>query len=139
MVVIRRRAELGSLTMSDLKNAAGVRQRPLPMPTDLKPEATRDISAGPGAPLADLFAVDLKTKNIHWHMNGPHFRNWRLLLDEQGDQLFAMTRPTDIALCLDLSASCRGNPVRGTAAPYPALQHCPSSAWTCSQDRETGS
>jgi len=79
--------------MSDLKNAAGTRQRPLRTPTDLKPEATRDISAGLGTLLADVFAVYLKTKNFHWHMSGPHFRDWHLLLDEQGDQLFAMTDP----------------------------------------------
>jgi len=77
--------------MSDLKNAAGVRQRPLRTPTDLNLEATRDISAGLSALLADVFAVYLKTKNFHWHMSGPHFRDWHLLLDEQGAQLFAMT------------------------------------------------
>ncbi|RYF97476.1 MAG: DNA starvation/stationary phase protection protein [Caulobacteraceae bacterium] len=62
-------------------------------PTDLKSEATRDISAGLSALLADVFAVYLKTKNFHWHMSGPNFRDWHLLLDDQGDQLFAMTDP----------------------------------------------
>jgi starvation-inducible DNA-binding protein len=79
--------------MSDLKAAAETRQRPLRTPTDLKPEATRDISAGLSALLADVFAVYLKTKNFHWHMSGPNFRDWHLLLDDQGDQLFAMTDP----------------------------------------------
>lgn len=79
--------------MSDLNTAAEIRQRPLRTPTDLKSEATRDISAGLSALLADVFAVYLKTKNFHWHMSGPNFRDYHLLLDEQGDQLFAMTDP----------------------------------------------
>lgn len=56
-------------------------------------EATRDISAGLAALLADTFALYLKTKNFHWHMSGPHFRDFHLLLDEQSDQIFAMTDP----------------------------------------------
>jgi starvation-inducible DNA-binding protein len=43
--------------------------------------------------LADVFALYLKTKNFHWHMSGPHFRDYHLLFDEQGEQLFAMTDP----------------------------------------------
>jgi starvation-inducible DNA-binding protein len=62
-------------------------------PTDLKPEATRDIAAALGGLLADVFALYLKTKNFHWHMSGPHFRDYHLLLDEHGDQIFAMTDP----------------------------------------------
>ena len=53
----------------------------------------RDISAGLAALLADAFALYLKTKNFHWHMSGPHFRDFHLLLDEQSDQIFAMTDP----------------------------------------------
>ena len=60
-------------------------------PTDLKPAATRDISAGLTALLADVFALYIKTKNFHWHMSGPHFRDYHLMLDEQSDQIFAMT------------------------------------------------
>ncbi len=56
-------------------------------------EATRDVSAGLAALLADTFALYLKTKNFHWHMSGPHFRDYHLLLDEQSDQIFAMTDP----------------------------------------------
>jgi len=63
----------------------------LATPTDLKPAATRDISGAMNAILADVFALYMKTKNFHWHMSGPHFRDYHLLLDEQGDQLFAMT------------------------------------------------
>ena len=64
---------------------------PLATPTDLKPAATKDIAAAMNAILADVFALYLKTKNFHWHMSGPHFRDYHLLLDEQADQLFAMT------------------------------------------------
>ena len=62
-------------------------------PTDLKSEATRDISAALAGLLADVFALYMKTKNFHWHMSGPHFRDYHLLLDEPGDQIFAMTDP----------------------------------------------
>ncbi len=66
---------------------------PLITPTDLKADATRDVSGAMNAILADVFALYLKTKNFHWHMSGPHFRDYHLLFDEQGDQLFAMTDP----------------------------------------------
>jgi starvation-inducible DNA-binding protein len=66
---------------------------PLSTPTDLKAAATRDISAGMNAILADVFALYLKTKNFHWHMSGPHFRDYHLLLDEHADQIYAMTDP----------------------------------------------
>src|SRR6202040_4008368 len=69
-----------------------VRER-LGTPTDLKSEAPRDISAALAGLLADVFALYMKTKNFHWHMSGPHFRDYHLLLDEQADQLFAMTDP----------------------------------------------
>ena len=55
--------------------------------------ATRDISAALKALLADVFALYLKTKNFHWHMSGPHFRDYHLLLDEQANQILAMTDP----------------------------------------------
>ena len=66
-------------------------EAPLLTPTDLKAAATKDIAGAMNAILADVFALYLKTKNFHWHMSGPHFRDYHLLLDEQGDQLFAMT------------------------------------------------
>src|SRR5579863_8271886 len=66
---------------------------PLNTPTDLKPEATKDITGALNEILADVFVLYLKTKNFHWHMSGPHFRDYHLLLDEQADQLFAMTDP----------------------------------------------
>ncbi len=69
------------------------RDAPLETRTDLKPAATRDVSAALNLILADVFALYVKTKNFHWHMSGPHFRDYHLLLDEHADQLFAMTDP----------------------------------------------
>ena len=69
------------------------RDAPLATPTDLTRSASKDISGAMNAILADVFALYLKTKNFHWHMSGPHFRDYHLLLDEQADQLFAMTDP----------------------------------------------
>ena len=69
------------------------RRAPVAIRTDFGPAAIKDIAAAMNAILADVFALYLKTKNFHWHMSGPHFRDYHLLLDEQGDQLFAMTDP----------------------------------------------
>jgi len=69
------------------------RTAPLATPTDLLVNATRDISHALNGVLADVYAIYFKTKNFHWHMSGPHFRDYHLLLDEQADQLFAMTDP----------------------------------------------
>ena len=67
------------------------RKAPLDTPTDLRSNATKDISGALNVLLADIFALYLKTKNFHWHVSGPHFRDYHLLLDEQGDQIFAAT------------------------------------------------
>ncbi len=75
------------------KEAEARRAAPLQTPTDLGATATRDDSAALNLMLADVFALYLKTKNFHWHMSGPHFRDYHLLLDEQSDQIFAMTDP----------------------------------------------
>ncbi|MDE1568606.1 Dps family protein [Aquabacter sp. P-9] len=64
---------------------------PLATPTDLGTNATRDLAPALTLLLADMFALYLKTKNFHWHMSGPHFRDYHLLLDEQGEQIFATT------------------------------------------------
>ena len=69
------------------------RKIPLVTPTDLGEKASADIAGGMNAILADVFALYLKTKNFHWHLSGPHFRDYHLLLDEQADQLYAMTDP----------------------------------------------
>jgi starvation-inducible DNA-binding protein len=66
---------------------------PLSTPTDLSAKATRDVSAAMNEVLADVFALYVKTKNFHWHLSGPHFRDYHLMFDEQADQIFAMTDP----------------------------------------------
>ncbi|MBX3202483.1 MAG: DNA starvation/stationary phase protection protein [Labilithrix sp.] len=69
------------------------RRAVLATPTDLDRKAIKDIAATMNAVLADVFALYLKTKNFHWHMSGPHFRDYHLLLDEHATQVFAMTDP----------------------------------------------
>ena len=69
------------------------REAPLATPTDLDREGTRDAAAALNRLLADTFALFLKTKNFHWHVSGPHFRDYHLLLDEQAAQILAMTDP----------------------------------------------
>ena len=69
------------------------RAAPLATPTDLGANAVKDIGGAMNEILADAFALYVKTKNFHWHMTGPHFRDYHLLLDEQADQIFAMTDP----------------------------------------------
>src|SRR5437660_7836375 len=78
------------------KKISELRQRrdaPLATPTDLTRSATKDIAGAMNAILADVFALYLKTKSFHWHLSGPHFRDYHLLLDEHAEQLFAMTDP----------------------------------------------
>ena len=75
------------------KDLKGRRAAPLVTPSDLGPEASQEIAGGMNAILADVWAIYLKTKNFHWHMSGPHFRDYHLLLDEQADQLYAMSDP----------------------------------------------
>jgi starvation-inducible DNA-binding protein len=67
------------------------RQAPLATPSDIEAEAKREITGALNLLLADVFTLYIKTKNFHWHMSGPHFRDYHLLLDEQGDQLFSST------------------------------------------------
>jgi len=76
-------------TMSS--NAKLRRAAALDTRTDFKPNAVRDISGALNILLADMFALYLKTKNFHWQVSGPHFRDYHLLLDEQADQIFATT------------------------------------------------
>src|SRR5271165_1952426 len=81
---------MGSAKKSDLQQR---RKAPLITPTDLGAAASKSIEGGLNLMLADVFALYLKTKNFHWHMSGPHFRDYHLLLDEQSDQIFAMIDP----------------------------------------------
>ncbi|GGP24398.1 Dps family protein [Silvimonas amylolytica] len=79
--------------MTDASRLAEHRLAQLKTPAAISKEAVRDISAELNVLLADTFALYLKTKNYHWHMSGPYFRDYHLLLDEQADQIFAMTDP----------------------------------------------
>ena len=79
--------------IANLKNAKQRRTAPLQTTNDLGADARRDLSAELNVLLADTFALYLKTKNFHWHMSGPNFRDYHLLLDEQADQIYAMTDP----------------------------------------------
>jgi starvation-inducible DNA-binding protein len=74
-------------------SAAAGRRAPMKTPTSLGQEAVRDIAGALNAVLGDVFALYFKTKNFHWHMSGPHFRDYHLLLDEQSDQIIAMGDP----------------------------------------------
>src|SRR6186713_2053058 len=67
------------------------RKAPLTTPTDLGTNARRDIAGALNALLADTFALYLKTKNFHWHVSGPHFRDYHLMFDEQAAEIFAAT------------------------------------------------
>jgi starvation-inducible DNA-binding protein len=73
------------------QEAKVLRTGPLATPTDLKPNAVRDLAGALNILLADMFGLYVKTKNFHWHISGPHFRDYHLLLDEQGEQIFATT------------------------------------------------
>src|ERR1700733_14712785 len=75
----------------NIRDAKTLQKAPLETPTGLGPNAVRDISAALNILLADMFGLYLKTKNFHWHMSGPHFRDYHLLLDEHADQIFATT------------------------------------------------
>jgi starvation-inducible DNA-binding protein len=74
-----------------MEDAKKHRKAPLDTPSNLGSNASKDIAAALTALLADVFALYIKTKNFHWHMSGPHFRDYHLLLDEQSEQIFAMT------------------------------------------------
>jgi starvation-inducible DNA-binding protein len=75
----------------NIEDARKRREAPLDTPSNLGSNATKDISAALTVLLADVFALYVKTKNFHWHISGPHFREYHLLLDEQAAEIFAMT------------------------------------------------
>lgn len=80
--------------MNNKVRAIDMRQKVTPAldtPTDLTDAAVRELSAKLNEILADAFALYLKTKNFHWHVSGPHFRDYHLLLDEQSEQIFGTT------------------------------------------------
>ena len=73
------------------RDSKSLQMAPLTTPTDLKSNAVRDLAGALNILVADMFALYLKTKNFHWHVSGPHFRDYHLMLDEQADQIFATT------------------------------------------------
>lgn len=75
------------------KETTKLAPRPLKTPTDLPNESAAAVSKALNGLLADAFALYLKTKNFHWHVSGPHFRDYHRMLDEQADQIFATTDP----------------------------------------------
>src|SRR5208337_4741057 len=75
----------------NVRDAKALRTAPLRPATDLKPKAVQEISGAMNILLADMFALYLKTKNFHWHVSGPHFRDYHLLLDDQSTQIFGTT------------------------------------------------
>lgn len=77
--------------MSSRSEVVERRKSPLHTPSDIEPQAVKEISGALNALLADVFTLYLKTKNFHWHMTGPHFRDYHLLLDDHADQIFGMT------------------------------------------------
>src|SRR3954469_4790418 len=90
-----------------IEDARKRREAPLDTPSNLGSNATKDISAALTVLLADVFALYVKTKNFHWHISGPHFRDYHLLLDEHATQIFAMT--DDVA---ERARKIGGNTVR---------------------------
>ncbi len=74
-----------------IENARGRRMAPLDTQSDSTPNATHEVSAALTTLLADMFGLYVKTKNFHWHVSGPHFRDYHLMLDEQGTKIFATT------------------------------------------------
>src|SRR5437763_53451 len=80
--------DMSTMSIADVQSR---RTAPLQSPSGLGSGAIRDIAAACTTLLADVFVVYLKTKNFHWHMSGPHFRDYHLMLDEHADQIFAMT------------------------------------------------
>jgi starvation-inducible DNA-binding protein len=79
------------MDVKEAKTARARRKAALDTPTSLTSNAARDIAGALNALLADTFALYLKTKNFHWHVSGPHFRDHHLLLDEQAVQILAAT------------------------------------------------
>ena len=80
-------------TKPDSKKSAERRKAPLATPSDLGDNAVRDLTGALNETLADVFALYLKTKNFHWHISGPHFRDLHLMLDEQAGELLAISDP----------------------------------------------
>jgi starvation-inducible DNA-binding protein len=81
----------GEFSMPSRTELVERQKAPLANPSDIEPKAVKEISGALNALLADVFSLYLKTKNFHWHMSGPHFRDYHLLLDDHGNQIVAVT------------------------------------------------
>jgi starvation-inducible DNA-binding protein len=84
---------MSAVEMKKRQEVTNRRDAPLSTPSDLTRAAAKEVGGAMNAILADVFALYMKTKNFHWHLSGPHFRDYHLLLDEQADQLYGMTDP----------------------------------------------
>jgi hypothetical protein len=89
---------------------------------DLSAESIKEISGSLNDLLADVFALYLKTKNFHWPMSGPHFRDYHLLLDEQGEQIFAITDDIPERVRKVSPTACIPNPLRPSTWIYPVCR-----------------
>jgi starvation-inducible DNA-binding protein len=89
----RREMTMDQVATDRATRSKNLRKEPLRTPTDLGEAAVKDITAAINGILADVFALYLKTKNFHWHMSGAHFRDYHLLLDDQANQIYAMSDP----------------------------------------------
>jgi starvation-inducible DNA-binding protein len=83
--------EIDAMDVKEARNAKARRKAALDTPTSLGSNAVRDIAGALNALLADTFALYLKTKNFHWHVSGPHFRDYHLMLDEQAERILEST------------------------------------------------
>jgi DNA-binding ferritin-like protein len=121
----------------NVQKAKVFRTAPLQSPTDLKVEGVREITGALNILLADVFALYVKTKNFHWHVSAPHFRDYHLLLDEHGDQIFALTDAI-----AERVRKIGGMTVR-SIGEISRLQHIRDNdvefvtPWICSQSRAT--
>jgi starvation-inducible DNA-binding protein len=106
------------------------RKAPLKSPTDLGLNVTRDVSGALNALLADVFALYLKTKNFHWHVSGPHFRDYHLMFDEQADQIFAIT--DDIAERVRKIGGTTLHSIGEICSVFPTMMPTMSIPATCS-------
>lgn len=109
----------------------------LKTPTDLTQDAIRDISGALNILLADVFGLYLKTKNFHWHVSGPHFRDYHLLLDEQGDQIFAMTDAIAERVRKIGGTTCVRSGISAAYNVSWTTTQISLPRWTCSPNSET--
>jgi len=104
-----------------LRDAKALRTASLETPTDLKANAVKDVAGALNIVLADMFALYVKTKNFHWHVSGPHFRDYHLLLDEQAGSSAGRSASRAGALAFRLKPLLAAGAVAGLALLIPAV------------------